>query len=134
MKVSAYVIDYTNGERIELVHAFAEVWEMLEEVFKLNYKGIKEEWQDVLVFFQLWLYWRFRVDGEMWSISSESAKKFMERVEVWHDIYEYVGLPRKTSNFCGNYKRPEKVVRQLGKFGVDPIRAKEAFERIVIGV
>lgn len=134
MKVSKYIVDYTNGDRIELKHTFLEVWELVVEIAKFNTKGIKEEWQDVLVYFQIWLYWRFKVDGEMWPISRESAKKFMDRVEIWHDIYEYVGLPRRSSNFCGNYKRPEKVVKQLGKFGIDPVRAREAYDRIVVGV
>jgi hypothetical protein len=95
---------------------------------------MKEEWQDILVFFQIWLYWHFKINDQMWECSSESTKKFMNRVEVWHDIYEYVGLPRRTSNFCGNYKRPEKVVRQLAKYGIDAAKAREAYDRIVVGV
>ena len=75
------------------------------------------------------MYWQFKIDGEMWNCSYESAKKFMDRVEVWHDIYEYVGLQRNISNFCGNYKRPEKVVKQLAKYGIDG----SGQERLMIG-
>lgn len=134
MRVSLYCKDYTSGERIVLVSTFVELKEMLDEIIKLNWHGVKEEWQDALVYFQCWLFWRFKLDGEMWKASSESAKKFMSRVEIWHDIYEYAGLARNISNFCGNYKRPEKVVKQLGKFGIDEVKAREAYDRIVLGV
>jgi hypothetical protein len=134
MKVSEYVKNYTSGDRISFWHILDEYKELLVEVSSGNWKGMNEEWQDVLHFVQLWLYWRFKVDGEMWSCTSQSVAKFMERVKVWHDIYEYVGLPRGSSNFCGNYKKFEKVAKQLAKFGVDGKRAKEAYDRIVVGV
>ena len=56
MKVNEYVKKYTSGER---VHFFSkagvtgELIEVLEEILKLNRKGIKEEWEDLLHFLQL---------------------------------------------------------------------------------
>lgn len=134
MRVSEYVKNYTNGEVFTLGNTFGEVKEFFVEVLKLNWNGMNEEWQDVLVFLQIWIYYRFRVNGHMWDCSRESWEKFMKRVAVWHDIYEYAGLKRDISNFCGNYKRPEKVVKQLSKLGVDAVKAREAYDRIVVGV
>ena len=134
MKASQYCKEYTTGEYIHLKHTFFELQEMWEEIVKFNWKGIKEEWQDALVYFQCWLYSRFKLDQEMWKISAGSAKKFMDRREVWHDIHEYVGLKREVSNFCGNYQRPEKVVKHLAKFGIGREAALEAYERVVKGV
>ncbi|MFA6105064.1 MAG: hypothetical protein WC725_00485 [Patescibacteria group bacterium] len=134
MKVSRYCIEYTNGEVFTLGNTFGEVKEFFAELLKLNWAGMNEEWQDILIFLQIWMYYRFKIDGEMWEYSRESAKKFMDRVEIWHDIYQYAGLARNTSNFCGNYKRPEKVVKQLAKYGIGAEMAREAYDRIVIGV
>ena len=134
MKISKYIVDFTSGERIHIKSVFIELGEMFEEVFKGNWKGVAEEWQDALHFVQLWLYWKFKMDGEVWGCTKDSVQKFKDRVAVWHDIYEYAGLPRTTSNFCGNYHRPEKVVKQLAKYGIDEKRAMEAYHRIVKGV
>ena len=134
MKISQYIVEYTSGDRVLFGNIVDEVKEFLEEVFKFNREGMSEEWQDVLHFIQLWLYWRFKIDGEVWKFTKDSVQKFMNRVKVWHDIYEYVGLKKDISNFCGNYKRPEKVVKQLAKFGIDEERAKEAYQRLVVGV
>ena len=134
MKISKYIVDFTSGERIYFKSVIIEIGEMIKEVFKLNWKGVNEEWQDALHFVQLWLYWKFKKDGEVWECTKSSVQKFMDRVMVWHDIYEYAGLPRTTSNFCGNYHRPEKVVKQLAKYGIDEKRAMEAYHRIVKGV
>lgn len=131
MKISYAVQNYTDGKRITLRDTFGEVQEFFAEVVKLNRAGMREEWQDVGVFFQCWLYWRFRIDGEHWKWTNDSWNKFTDRVRVWRDIYEYVGLPRNSSNFCGNYKKKEKVIKQLAKFNIGEPLAEEAFERIV---
>lgn len=38
---------------------------------------IGEELEDVFHFLQLWLYWRFGLDGEIWKMTKNSVKKFM---------------------------------------------------------
>ena len=131
MLISYAIANYTNGERFELKHVWGEMVEMLEEVVKRNLPGIKEEWQDVGVYFQCWLYWRFKIDGEAWQWTSDSWKKFMDRIHVWQQLYEYVGLDRNISRFCGNYHRIEKVIKQLGSFGINSNKATEAYNAIV---
>ena len=109
----------------------SEFVEFLEEVAKGNAVEIKEEFQDTLHFIQLWLFWRFDINTQLWKITSGSTEKFMKRREVWRSIYKYVGLPETVSNYVGNYKREEKVVAQLKKFGVKDGVARDAFAEIV---
>ena len=132
MKISEYIKEYTSGERVTFMEVVHEKIELLEEIFKFNKKGIKEEFGDVFHFFQMWLYWRFGLDGKIWKITDKSVQKFMDRKRVWNEIYVYVGLKENVSNFCGNYKRIEKVVNHLQKFGINKEKAEEAFNRIVI--
>ncbi len=133
MKVSWYVINYTSGNRIKFKHIVQEIQELLEEIKKGNREGIHEEYQDVLHFFQLWLFWQFNIDGNIWKITKDSVNKFMARRKVWEKIYDYVGLNKDISRFCGNYKREYKVIKHLSAFGISEAKAKLAFEKIVEG-
>lgn len=131
LRVSEYVANYTSGERVRWAEVWAEVKEFAAEVWKRNLVGMREEWGDVLHFAQLWAYWRFKVNGPLWRGSLGSVKKFMDRLRVWQDLYEHVGLGRHVSNFCGNYHKEEKVVKQLGRLGIDAEKAKAAFHAVV---
>jgi len=132
MFVSEYVKSYTSGEPVLFWEVLSEVKEFLVELVKFNRSGIKEEGGDVLHFFQLWLFWQFRIDGNIWRWSQCSVDKFMKRVRVWREIYAFVGLDKNISNFAGNYKKPEKVIKQLSRFGISPERAQQAYDWIVL--
>ena len=132
MKIKEFTQNYSRGKRIKFHSVLREVQELLEEIIKLNRAGMKEEWQDSWLFFQIWLYWRFGINGELWSFTKDSVNKFMARKAVWQQIYESVGLPRDISNYVGNYNRVEKVIKQLGDFGVDENQARKAWEKIVV--
>lgn len=134
MKISEYVREYTSGRPIRFGRIFVEFFELIQEIFKFDKKGIREEFGDTLHFIQLWLFWRFKIDGELWKITQDSTDKFMKRREVWRKIYRYIGLPENISNYVGNYNREEKVIAQLKKFGVDENRAKEAYKKLVVGL
>ncbi|MFA6522237.1 MAG: hypothetical protein WCT24_01430 [Patescibacteria group bacterium] len=131
MKISAYIKEYTSGERINLSRVFSEVREYVDEVLKWNKQGMHEEAEDVFHFVQLWMYWRFGIDGEIWKISQHSVQKFMDRKALWQKLYRFVGLDEDISNFCGNNKKIEKVVAHLGKFGVSKGKAEEAFRTVI---
>jgi hypothetical protein len=133
MKMSQYVKEYTNGEPIILRNVFSEIKELVAEIFKFNKTGIKEEFEDVLHFVQLWLFWRFGLNGEIWSCTKNSTKKFMDRRPIWREIYIEAGLPGDISNFCGNYKKAHKVVNHLQKFGINKEKAEKAHAKIVLG-
>lgn len=133
MRVKEYIKEYTAGNQITLRNVFSEINEFLAEVVKLNKKGIKEEFEDVLHFLQLWLYWSFGFNGELWKITDHSVKKFMDRKAVWNKIYVYVGLPENVSGYAGNYNKVEKIVNHLQKFGVGKEKAEEVFRVIVAG-
>lgn len=132
MNIKEYVKDYTSGERIKIKHILSEVQEFFEALFKWDLKGIHEEFEDVFHFIQLWLYWRFGLNGEIWGITRHSADKFMARRAVWRKIYLFVGLPENISNFVGNYKKIEKVIKHLNKFGVTKEKAETAYKEIVL--
>ena len=131
MKVSWYVVNYTSGKRITFTRIIDEVKELMEEIKKGNKEGIHEETQDVFHFLQLWLYWQFKIDGDIWKITQDSVNKFMARRKVWEKIYEFVGLDKNVSKFCGNYEREYKVIKHLSEFGISESKAKLAFEKIV---
>lgn len=131
MKINQYIKEYTDGKSIGFHCVVMEANELIVEILRINWDGIKEEFEDLFHFLQLWLYWRFGIDGETWKITRHSVKKFMDRKFVWNKIYVSVGLAENISGYAGNYKKIEKVVSQLQKFGVGREKAEEAYKEIV---
>lgn len=132
MTIKEYISEYTSGERIKVKHICAEFRELLWEILQHNKQGIGEEFEDVMHFIQLWLYWRFGINGEIWKISQNSVDKFIGRKVIWNKIYEFVGLPKNISGFVGNYNKVEKVIKHLQKFGITKEKAAEAHQKIVL--
>lgn len=132
MKTKEYVQKYTSGERFLFKHVLWEVGELIAEVLKFDWREAEMEFQDVLHFFQLWIYWRFGINTDIWKITQKSVNKFIARQEVWKNIYKFVGLKENISNFCGNYNRKEKVINHLSKLGIDADKAVEAYNKVVI--
>jgi hypothetical protein len=132
MRISEYIASYTSGDRVPFREVLQEVKEFLVELVHFNWKGMNEEGQDTLHFFQLWLYWRFKIDGEVWKCTSYSTTKFINRVGIWRKLYAHAGLDPQISNFAGNYAKLPKVIKQLGKFGVSEAKATEAYNVIVL--
>lgn len=132
MKVSQYIKEYTNGDRITFFRCLYEVHEFFIEVYKRDKKGMNEEFEDVLHHLQLWLYWRFGIDGETWKATENSVKKFMDRKIIWNKIYNYVGLEKNVSGFCGNYNKIDKVINHLQKFGISKEKAGESYNKVVL--
>lgn len=132
MHISEYVQKYTSRKRIRFIHVLSEFREFLWEVLKMNREGISEEFQDTLHMTQLWLYWRFKLNGEIWEITKSSVEKFINRTEVWKEMYRYVGLPRDISGYCGNYTKSYKVVRHLKNFGISGEKSLEAYRKVVL--
>lgn len=135
MKISQYTIEYTeNRKPITFYYVWLEIKEFFVEIVKFNWGGIKEEFEDVLHFLQLWLYARFGVDGELWGITKHSVKKFMDRKIVWNRIYVFVGLSENISGYVGNYRKVEKVIKHLNKFKIEKEKAELAYKEIVPGI
>ncbi|MCX6740383.1 MAG: hypothetical protein NTZ49_04095 [Candidatus Parcubacteria bacterium] len=133
MKISEYIKEYTNGNRVKFIHILAECKEFIDDVLRLNKMGMCEEFEDALHFLQLWLYWRFGLNGEIWKITRHSVDKFIGRKSVWNKIYKFVGLPENISGYVGNYNKVFKVVNHLNKFGINKEKAKEAHNKIILG-
>ncbi len=131
MKISEYTKEYTAGKPITFYNVIMEANELIVEIVNIRWDGMKEEFEDVFHFLQLWLYSKFGVDGEIWKITKHSVKKFMDRKLIWNKIYVFVGLSENISGFVGNYKKIEKVVNHLQKFGIDRTKAEEAYGKIV---
>jgi len=132
MKVDIYIQSYTLGKRIPFRDVWSEIKELLIEIVKFNGAGIREESQDVLHFLQLWLFWKFGMNGKIWGITSNSVNKFMRRKEIWMRIYRHVGLDETVSNYVGNYKRLHKIKSHLSQFGVSDEKAEDAYQKIVM--
>lgn len=131
MKISEYIKEYTDSGTITFYNMMMELNELVVEIAKIKWNGIKEEFGDVFLFLQAWLYCRFRIDGELWKVSRNSAKKFSDRKLIWNKIYTSVGLQKNISGYVGNYNKVEKVVNHLQKFGIDREKAEESFKKIV---
>lgn len=131
MKIREYIKEYTAGRGVYFKDVLREIKELFIEFFKFNRRGIAEEFQDVLHFLQLWLYWRFGINGGFWGITKKSVAKFMNRKKVWQEIYEFVGLDKNISGYVGNYNKVEKVINHLSQFGTSKEKAREAYEKII---
>jgi len=132
MKISEYVKEYTAGGPIVFLNVVSEVNELFLEFIEFRKDGIKEEFGDVFHFLQLWLYSQFGIDGEVWRITKNSVKKFIDRKSVWNNIYISVGLPQNVSGYVGNYNKIEKVVGHLQNFGVSKETAEAVYRKIVM--
>lgn len=132
MTIENYIKEYTAGKGIYFKDVLNEVKEFITELFRFNKAGIKEEFQDVFHFLQLWLYCRFGINGEIWLKTKGSVDKFINRKKVWQNIYEYVGLDKNISGYAGNYKKIEKVIKHLSNFGVAKEKSEEAYSAIVL--
>ena len=51
--------------------------------------------------------------------------KVRQRKHVWKKIYGKAGLPPDVSNYCGNYKKKEKLVGQLMALEVNKQKAEK---------
>ena len=132
MNIAQYTKEYTDGRSVIFKDILSEVNEFFVEVIKLNKDGVKEEFEDVLHFVQLWLYSRFGINGEIWGITKHSVKKFIDRKLVWNKIYAYIGLPLNISGYVGNYNKIHKVINHLQKFGISKEKAEEVYAKIVL--
>ena len=133
MKISQYIKKYTAGKPITLWNVIVEAGELMAEIIKANKEGIKEEFEDVFLFIQCWLYWQFNIDGQMWKISQNSAKKFADRKPIWNRIYREAGLAENVSGYVGNYQKMEKVVRHLAELGIGREKSEEAYSKVILG-
>ena len=132
MKISEYIKKYTKNNKLSFGGVAGEFGEFIVELLKFNKIGIKEEWQDFLLFLQGWLWSDFKIDGEVWKSAKESADKFADRKEIWREIYRHVGLENINSGYVGNYKRVEKVIKHLSDFGIEEKDSKDTFNKIVL--
>lgn len=132
MKIKEYISEYTAGNRIHFKHILWEIGELLIELFKFNKSGIIEELSDVFHFLQLWLYWRFGIKGETWSITEKTVTKCISRKKVWQKIYLFVGLDKNISGYAGNYNKIDKVISHLSKFGISKERAEDAYNAVIV--
>lgn len=130
-KIEDVVWHYAPG-RMTLTRVLAEALELGEGVLRMDIQNIREEIGDTAHFLQLWLYWRFGINGKPWRISHGSIRKFAARIEVWEAIYQVAGLPESTPVYIGNYKKLHKVVEHLGRYGVNAEVAAIAYMVVVV--
>lgn len=134
MKISEYTKNYTDGRPVTVRNILSEVREFAIEVLRWDKEKMSEEFEDVFHFVQLWMYRKFNLDGEIWKITRHSVKKFIDRKSVWNKIYAHVGLPENISGYVGNYKKVEKVIAHLGRFGISKELAVSVHDKIVLGI
>lgn len=79
MKIGEYVHKYTAGKPITFRNVTTEIREYWSEFQKFNLSGMNEEAGDVLHFLQLWLYWKFGLNGNIWKSTQKSVDKYIAR-------------------------------------------------------
>ncbi len=129
MRVSEYLVNFTNGETTTWSYVREELVELWHEVCTGNFRGMLEEFGDVVHHIQLYLYERFGWNHRLWKWCSN---KYIRRQIVWQQLYNFAGIPHRAC-YGGNYLRREKVVKQLGRYGVHPILAAAAWRSICGG-
>lgn len=133
MRIGDYIKDYTDGNPVSFRYVTIEVGELVSEIARMKIESIKDEFGDVFHFIQLWIYWRFGINGEIWGMTRKSVDKFIKRKSVWNRIYVFVGLSENISGYAGNYHKIDKVINHLAKFGVNREKAEAAYNQIVTG-
>ncbi len=122
MDVATYHQEYTNGKPFTLSDLAVELFELMHSLLSFDRGKIVDEMSDVSVFIQLWYFCRFGHNAPLWRSSLHNLAKVKQRKKVWRKIYRLAGLPQDISNYCGNYLKKEKMVRQLTTFGVEEKR------------
>jgi len=130
MKINYFCNEYTHG-KVYFKDIIDEIQEFFEELVKFDGEGMKDEFADVISFFQMWLWDQFKINGKLWKLGLRSFNKFISRRKVWEQIYVYVGIKEKCT-YCRNYMRKYKVVKHLSKFNIGEKKAIEAYEFIVL--
>ena len=130
MLISQYYQNYTDHKFFTLWDVWQEVIECLQEIVLLRWKNVPDEWSDISIFIELWLYTKFHYNHELWKSSNLNLKKVQSRKPIWDRIYKHAKV-KTTSNYCGNYSKVEKVVVHLGQLGVSEEKAREAYRVVV---
>lgn len=126
MLTSQYARDFTGGERTKFYRVWLEIKELLAELLVVNFRGICEEFGDVVHHIQLWLY-SCGLDARLWMWC---ARKFILRQEVWQAMHRELGLTCRAC-YGGNYHRPQKVINYFMYFGITPEAAMAAYRKVV---
>ena len=129
MKIKHFSDEYTHGKTY-FKDVLIEVKELFDEIIKFNKEGMKEEFADVVVFLQIWLWQKFKLNGDLWLLGRSSFNKFMERRKVWEQIYQHVGINQKCT-ICKNYIKPYKIIRHLKEFGISEEKSLQAYQNVV---
>ncbi len=130
MRIKEFCQEY-SARPVSFYDLACEVDEFVEEVLNFNISGIKEEFADVVVFLQMWLWNKFYLNGKLWKLGQSSFDKFIKRRAVWEQIYHYFGIKEKCVT-CKNYTRPHKIVNHLKNFGINKENSLKAYHKIVL--
>jgi hypothetical protein len=130
MDIKHFTEEYTCGKTY-FKDVLAECKELFDEIVKFNKEGMKEEFADVVVFIQIWLWNKFKLNGKLWSLGKSSFDKFIKRRKVWEQIYQYVGIKQKCT-ICKNYVKSYKIVRHLKTLGISEKKALQAYQEVVL--
>ena len=129
MDIRTFSNEYTHGKTY-FKDVLSEVKELFDEVVKFNKGGIKEEFADVIVFIQIWLWNKVKLNGKLWRLGQSSFDKFIKRRAVWEQIYQHAGIKQKCT-ICKNYTKPHKIVWHLKEFGVSEEKSLQAYQEVV---
>lgn len=128
MKTSQFHKDYTNGDDFSISDIFDEFSELLIELIKFNPIGVKEELGDFSTYIQLWFYTRLNIDSHLWKMSLMSYEKYHQRREVWNKIHNIAEI--KEINYCGNYRKKEKIIKHLKGLNVSQDKIDKAIKMV----
>lgn len=105
------------GRPVTWAQVAGELMELGEAVLALDPNAIREEFSDVTCFGHIWVWQLLGSPTWSWPAvgAGPSIKKFLDRMNVWHEIFRAEGLVFHPRYLVagGNYQKPEKVQAAL---------------------
>ena len=93
MKINYFCNEYTHG-KVYFNDIIDEVQEFFEELVKWDKEGMKDEFADVISFFQMWLWDQFKINGKLWKLGMRSFNKFISREKFGNKFMIMWGLKK----------------------------------------
>jgi hypothetical protein len=128
MKISEFRKEYCERRKFRARDVFGEICELAEAIVKLDKYGVKEEFSDICVFIQCYLYDNHSLDQNLWTFGMPSFQKFMKRRKIWETMYSFLGINDRCTT-CKNYKRLHKVISHFEGYGIKQEKIVQAYKQ-----
>jgi len=111
--------EFASEHRLTLKYPLAELREFLVAVKQRDRHAMLDEFQDVMLALQLYVWQRLRLNAPV-VLAGGTIRKFRERNKIWREMFELRGVVFDTKFLVGgsNFNRPHKIQRAFLAAGV----------------